>query len=438
MQPIALFWHRRDLRAHDNAGLFHALRSGLPVLPLFIFDRDILDGLPTDDRRVAYIHRQILRLHAVYRQAGSALLVRHGAPEQVWAELLDRLPVAQVHACRDYEPQAKARDAQVSRLLAERGARFFDHKDHVILDGAAVRTDAGAVYKVFTPYKNRWRAVLNDADLAPRPSEDLLGALEPVESPEDPPSLAQLGFREPEGLAIPPEDAPDALLERYAAQRDLLALDATSRLGVHLRFGAVSVRALARRARALSDVFLDELIWREFYSQILDQFPHVADSAFKPEYDRIPWREGAEAEEHFERWREGRTGYPIVDAGMRQLRETGFMHNRARMITASFLSKHLLIDWRRGERWFALQLLDFDLASNVGGWQWAAGTGVDAAPYFRVFSPSEQTRKFDPDLRYVRRWAPDFETLDYPAPIVEHKAARERALATYKKALAGE
>ena len=307
----------------------------------------------------------------------------------------------------------------------------------LVMAGDVVRTDAGAVYKVFTPYKNRWRAVLRDADLAPRPSEDLLAALLPVESPEDPPSLAQLGFHKPAGLDLPPDDPPDSLIERYAAQRDLLALDATSRLGVHLRFGTVSVRAVARRARVLSDVFLDELIWREFYSQILDQFPHVANRAFKPEYDRIPWRTGDEAEEHFERWRVGRTGYPIVDAGMRQLLETGFMHNRARMITASFLSKHLLIDWRKGERWFALQLLDFDLASNVGGWQWAAGTGVDAAPYFRVFNPWEQTRKFDPELRYVRRWAPDFEALDYPAPMVDHKAARERALATYKKALAG-
>ncbi len=437
MQELAFFWHRRDLRLYDNTGLAAALASGRPVLPVFIFDRNILDPLPADDRRVSFLHREVERLAREYAAAGGQLIVRYGTPEQVWSDLLDEWPAARaLYTNRDYEPYAKARDQALAARLAERGLAFHDFADHVLLESAAVRTDAGAVYKVFTPYKNRWLSVIQPRNLAERPSQERLAALHRPEGPPPAvPSLEAMGFREASDLEVPPTHVPDDLIARYTEGREQPAAEGTSRLGVHLRFGTISIRELARRAQALNATFLSELIWRDFYSQILDQYPQIVDRAFKPEYDRIGWRNDAAAQADFAAWCEGRTGYPLVDAGMRQLRQTGFMHNRVRMVVASFLTKHLLIDWRWGERWFAQWLLDFDLASNIGGWQWAAGTGVDAAPYFRVFNPSEQARKFDPDCRYIRRWVPEFEDLSYPRPLVEHRWARERALATYKAAL---
>ncbi len=438
---VAIFWFRRDLRLEDNAGLFHALKGGHPVLPLFIFDREILDNLPdASDARVQFIHQTLEQLQQQLEALGSSLLVLHGTPETAWKQVLETYPVAAVYTNRDYEPYAKTRDASIAHLLGDIPFRTF--KDHVIFETGEVLKDDGKPYTVFTPFSKKWRAKLN-APLADqsKPSDipSYLSAY-PTEqyfqhfyqcSSLPMPSLAALGF-EPSALSIPPNTVPRGIIRNYAAVRDFPAKNGTSRLGIHFRFGTISIREKARNALELSDIFLNELIWRDFYSQILGHFPQVADRAFKPQYDRIPWRNDPDG---FEKWCQGKTGYPLVDAGMRELNATGFMHNRVRMITASFLTKHLLIDWRLGAQYFAQKLLDFDLASNSGGWQWAAGCGTDAAPYFRIFNPTEQLKKFDPAYAYIRQWVPEFGTPMYPKPMVEHSFARQRCLETYKKAL---
>lgn len=438
---VAIFWFRRDLRLEDNAGLFHALKGEHPVLPLFIFDREILDNLPdASDARVQFIHQTLEQLQQQLEALGSSLLVLHGTPETAWKQVLETYPVAAVYTNRDYEPYAKTRDASIAHLLGDIPFRTF--KDHVIFETGEVLKDDGKPYTVFTPYSKKWRAKLN-APLADqsKPSDipSYLSAY-PTEQyfqhfyqcPSLPmPSLAALGF-EPSALSIPPNTVPRGIIRNYAEVRDFPAKNGTSRLGIHFRFGTISIREKARNALELSDIFLNELIWRDFYSQILGHFPQVADRAFKPQYDRIPWRNDPDG---FEKWCQGKTGYPLVDAGMRELNATGFMHNRVRMITASFLTKHLLIDWRLGAQYFAQKLLDFDLASNSGGWQWAAGCGTDAAPYFRIFNPTEQLKKFDPAYAYTRQWVPEFGTPMYPKPMVEHSFARQRCLETYKKAL---
>ncbi len=431
-ESIAICWLRRDLRYQDQAALYHALQGGLPVLPLFIFDRAILDKLEDrDDARVTFIHGEVSDLHAHFGRQGGTLLVRYGHVSDVWKELLDTYNVRAVYTNRDYEPYAKTRDESVNQLLAARDIPFYRYKDQVIFESDEILTGSGGVYKVFTPYSRAWRQVLRpDAHLRPFRSEDHLDKLL-NHDPAPVPSLDAMGFAT-SNLDIPGRQVRSAVLKAYGQQRDLPAADATSRLGVHLRFGTLSIRALVSRALQESDVFLNELIWREFYSAILDQHPHVVDSAFKPQYDQIDWRQ---SEADFQRWCEGRTGYPIVDAGMRQLNQTGYMHNRVRMITASFLTKHLLLDWRWGEAYFARKLLDYELSNNNGGWQWAAGTGTDAQPYFRIFNPYSQTDKFDADRAYIRQWVPEYDTDDYPEPMVPHKEARERALATYKAAL---
>lgn len=436
MQRIVCWWLRRDLRLDDNRALAEALRlareQGARVLPVFIFDRAILDDLPRRDARVAFIHRVITQLSQQLRELGSGLVVRYGEPEAVWAELLAAYPgIIAVSAGRDSEPYALTRDGAVATLLERHGARLHLTWDHVLLAPDVVLTGDGRPYRVFTPYKNAWLRVLTPDALAPAPSAPASEDLLPVEETPAMPSLVDMGF-ETLDHAYPNLRVDDNLIRRYQHDRDYPALKGTSRLGLHLRFGTISLRALARKAQSLSATYLSELVWRDFYQMILHHFPHVATRAFKPEYERIRWRDD---EAGFQRWCAGETGYPIVDAGMRELNATGFMHNRVRMIVASFLTKHLLIDWRQGEAYFAEKLLDFELASNNGGWQWAAGTGVDAAPYFRIFNPSEQTKKFDPELRYIRQWVPEFESLQYSQPIVDHKLARERALATYKAAL---
>ncbi len=442
--PVAVFWFRRDLRLDDNAGLHAALNGPLPVLPLFIFDRDILDKLADKtDARVSFIHHAIAALQTRLAEFGSSMVVRYGRPEEIWPALLEEFSVGAVYTNRDYEPYAGQRDAVVEGLLAAQGIPLHTFKDHVIFEKNEVLKDDGTPYTVFTPYSKKWLA-----KLATRQSTDENGGtvsyffksypnhryfdhfvkigLQPL------PSLAEMGF-EPTQIAFPPTTVARKVIMEYADTRNIPGIAGTSRLGVHFRFGTISIREKARAAQPLSAIYLNELIWRDFYSQILGNFPHVAERPFRLQYEKIPWRD---ASDDFEKWQTGMTGYPIVDAGMRELNATGYMHNRVRMIAASFLTKHLLLDWRLGEAYFAEKLLDFDLASNSGGWQWAAGCGTDAAPYFRIFNPTEQAKKFDPDRTYIKRWVPEIDTLKYPKPVVDHAFARQRCLEVYKKALA--
>lgn len=442
-KPIAVFWFRRDLRLEDNAGLYHALKSGYPVLPLFIFDTKILDDLPAhDDARVEFIRQAVADLAGALEDLGSAMYVAVGTPADVWRQLLQKYRIAAVYTNRDYEPYALERDAAVADLLKEREIPFLDFKDHVIFEHDEVVKDDGTPYTVFTPYSRKWKAKLGSGlnDPSEASAQSFYFRSYPTAAyssrflqtqPLPVPALSDMGFA-PAGIPFPPKTVTQGLIRKYDQTRNFPAIDGTSRLGVHFRFGTISIREKARLASTLNETYLNELIWRDFYSQILAHFPHVVHAPFKPQYDQIPWRE---AREEFERWCSGQTGYPIVDAGMRELNQTGYMHNRVRMITASFLTKHLLIDWRRGEAYFAKKLLDFDLASNNGGWQWAAGCGTDAAPYFRIFNPDSQTKKFDPELRYIRKWVPEVDSAKYPKPIVEHNFARQRCLETYKRAL---
>lgn len=432
--PVNLFWFRRDLRLHDNAGLLRALRSDRPVLPLFIYDRDILDHLEDrNDRRVEFISLALHAMHRALASAGAGLEVRYGKPLQVFRDLTSEYDIGAVFTNHDYEPYAQTRDSQVADLLRGEGIPFQSYKDSVIFEKSEVVKDDGLPYTVFTPYSRKWKSALAQHPLPRHPSEQHLSAMLAA-APKPIPLMEEMGFRAA-GLSFPSVEVSDELISRYGERRDFPAVEGTSRLGVHLRFGTVSIRDVARRALTRSEAFLNELIWRDFYHMILWHFPQVGrGKAFKPAYDRIPWRQD---EEGFARWCEGRTGYPIVDAGMRELSATGYMHNRVRMVTASFLAKHLLVDWRWGEAWFARKLLDFDLAANNGGWQWAAGSGCDAAPYFRVFNPSLQTQKFDPGAEYIRKWVPECMEPSYPRPIVAHEAARARCLDVYAGALKG-
>lgn len=432
MQPaIVLFWFRRDLRLADNAALYRALRHGLPVQPIFIFDRHILDELKDkSDRRVEFIHQQITVIDQQLRKSGATLDVRYGTPEEIWPQLLAAYNVKAVYTNHDYEPYAAKRDATVGALLAQKGIDFFSFKDQVIFEKNEVTKDDGKPYTVFTPYSRRWKATVNGFYLQSYPTEKYFSKLHRSET-RSIPSLQSMGFVS-SGHSFPEKGWQDAIIRRYKEQRDYPAISGTSRLSVHLRFGTISIRQLAREAGSLNETFLNELIWRDFYQMILWHFPQVVGHAFKPEYDRVKWRNNTA---EFDAWCQGRTGYPIVDAGMRELNATGYMHNRVRMIVASFLTKHLLIDWRWGEAYFAEKLLDFDLAANNGGWQWAAGSGCDAAPYFRVFNPYLQTQKFDPQLKYIRKWVPELDELTYPRPIVEHEMARKRCLEAYAVAL---
>jgi len=428
---LAVFWFRRDLRIHDNAGLYAALNSGLPVLPVFIFDKEILGKLEDKkDVRVQFIHTQLELLNKQFKSLGSGLLVFHDSPQEAWNQLLTRYRVKTVFTNRDYEPYARSRDEAVRQKLEQHGAAFHTFKDQVIFEQQEVVKDNGEPYTVFTPFSKKWKLRLQEQGIPRFPSETMLSKLFPFEA-HPIPSLQDLGF-ETAGCDFPEISVPDELMIHYAQKRDVPAIRGTSRQSVHLRFGTVSVRELANRARTLSETYLNELIWREFYMQILWHFPRVVDHAFKPAYDRISWDNN---KEWFARWCAGNTGYPIVDAGMRELNATAFMHNRVRMIVASFLCKNLLIDWRWGEHYFASKLLDFELASNNGGWQWAAGSGVDAAPYFRVFNPILQSQRFDPQGVYIRRWVPEFGTPMYPSPIVDFAASRKRCLDVYKSAL---
>ncbi len=429
----ALFWHRRDLRAFDNAGLHKALRSGMSVQPIFIFDSTILVHLPKNDQRVVFIHYAIRELKEAYQKWGADLLVFHGNPVELIPRIAQELGVNAVFTNRDYESYAVQRDATLYSELKAKDIQFIGAKDHVIFEKSEVVKNDGLPYTVFTPYMRKWKETLTDFHLKSYPIEKYAHQLLQSDSTSLLLSLTDLGFNEQKTVAFPEKITPVKTIHSYHETRDIPSVNGTSKLSVHLRFGTISIRELAKDALASNEKFANELIWRDFYQCILHHFPHTVKQAFRPEYDRIQWEHN---EEHFKAWCEGKTGYPMVDAGMRELNETGHMHNRVRMVVASFLTKHLLLDWRLGERYFAEKLLDFELASNLGGWQWAAGSGCDAAPYFRVFNPTSQQEKFDPKFIYIKKWIPEYGTANYPQPIVDHKWARERVLARYKEGLA--
>jgi deoxyribodipyrimidine photo-lyase len=432
-QEYAVFWFRRDLRLEDNVGLFHALRSGLPVIPLFIFDRLILDQLSDHhDSRVEFIHQALSMMQEQCITIGTSLIVRYGDPLMVWEALCQEYPIRCVYTNHDYEPYAIARDRSVAEFLRTKGVVFHTFKDQVIFEKSDVLSGSQTPYTVFTPYCKKWKEQFDLSMVQPYLTNQHYGEFAQM-APQSIPPLETMGFS-PCGQVFPSKMIQESIVATYHDTRNSLELtQGTTRLSVHLRFGTISIRSAMRTAIALNQTWWNELIWREFYMMILWHFPHTVERAFKPPYDAIIWRNN---HEEFERWCKGTTGYPIVDAGMRELNATGFMHNRARMITASFLTKHLLIDWRWGEKYFAQKLLDFDCSANNGGWQWAAGTGCDAAPYFRVFNPTLQAQKFDPKAVYTRRWVPEYhDVFIYPAPIVEHSYARNRALETYKQAL---
>jgi len=431
MEKVNIFWFRRDLRVDDNHGLFQALNAGLPVVAIFIIDPEILKQFPNpNDARLTFIHRTLTQLNSEFEKHGSSLLVYFSSPAIVFRQLAAKYSIQCVYTNTDYEPTAIERDAQVEKQLELIGIGFKACKDQVVFHHDEVVKTDGSPYTVFTPYSKKWKANLAKESLQVCESEKLLNRLKPL-SKGYIYELTEIGYQ-PQDIEFPRKDFDAILITNYAHTRDYPAENGTSLLGIHLRFGTISIRKLTLFAQQYSEVYLNELIWRNFYMDILWHFPHSANRSFKPAYDFIPWRNN---ESEFDRWCNGQTGYPLVDAGMRQLKWTGYMHNRVRMVVASFLTKHLLIDWRWGEAYFADQLLDYELASNIGGWQWASGSGCDAAPYFRVFNPTFQAKKFDPTSQYIMQWVPEYGTPSYPQPIVDHVFARNRAIEIYRKAL---
>ncbi|MCF2503693.1 DNA photolyase family protein [Dyadobacter sp. CY107] len=431
-EKITLFWFRRDLRLHDNAGLYYALRSENPVVPVFIFDKTILDDLDNkEDKRLTFIHQNILEIQRELQTLGADILVFYGHPTDVWQELSEKYDIAEVFTNTDYEPYATERDTAVAKILRSRKAELKAYKDQVIFEKQEILSGQNTPYTVYTPYSRMWREKCNDFYLSSYPNKKYFKNFLKWGGSTIP-SLQEMGFKSTD-TDFPSSEISAELLENYETSRDFPAMEGTSRIGIHLRFGTVSIRELARFAKKHSNLYLNELIWREFYQQILSNFPHVGKGkAFRAPYDDINWGYDKEA---FQKWCDGKTGYPLVDAGMRQMNAIGFMHNRVRMVVASFLAKHLLLNWRLGEAYFAEKLLDYDLAANNGGWQWAVGSGTDAAPYFRIFNPEAQAKKFDPKGEYIKKWVPEFGTDAYPEPMVDHKMARERCLREYKKAL---
>ena len=467
----SLVWFRRDLRAFDHAALHHALRSSQQVYCVFVYDTGILDGLPRDDRRLRFIHASLASLDAELRRLGGYLIVRHGSARDEILALAKALEVDTVHACSDYEPLAIARDAEVAEQLAAQGRVFRSYKDQVIFEKGEVLTLSGQPFSVFTPYKNAWlkRLAARPDTLAAYPVDACAHAFAAPSSRSALPALEDIGFDSGEPPLPAGMEGAEGLFEAFVADiadygraRDFPAEDGTSRLSTHLRFGTTSIRHLVRTAQQLmqsgaggngASVWLSELVWRDFYAMVLAQNPHVVERSFKPAFDAVQWDDDVDADALFATWCEGRTGYPLVDAAMVQLNTTGFMHNRLRMVTASFLTKDLGVDWRRGERYFALKLNDYDMASNNGGWQWAASTGCDAQPWFRIFNPVTQSTRFDARGEFIRRYLPQLGRLDgkqihapwlvkaealaergvvlgrdYPAPVVDHDMARKRTL----------
>jgi deoxyribodipyrimidine photo-lyase len=431
-QPVSIFWFRRDLRLDDNVGLYNALESDNPVLPIFIFDSEILHKLPEDDARVTFIYDTLQKMRStLLEKHKSGIAMFHGKPIDIYKQLIADYEIKEVFTNHDYEPYAKERDGEIEKFLKNQDIPFNTFKDQVIFEKSEVVKSDGTPYRVYTPYMKVWKAQFRDqAFKTYNTNTHLENVIENKRLPNL--SLEEIGFKRSTQHIAHYEVTP-ALIQDYEATRNFPAKDSTSRLGPHLRFGTVSVRKMVKKAIAeKNEIFWQELIWREFFMQILWHFPHTAKDAFKSKYDRIEWRNN---EDEFKLWCKGQTGYPLVDAGMRQLNETGFMHNRVRMLVGSFLCKHLLIDWRWGEAYFAEKLHDYDMSSNIGNWQWVAGSVVDAAPYFRIFNPTSQIQKFDKELKYIQKWVPEFQELTYAKPMVDHKEARERCLKTYKEAV---
>jgi deoxyribodipyrimidine photo-lyase len=430
-EKVNIFWFRRDLRLNDNCGLFHALSSDKKVLPIFIFDDTILSKLPENDARVNFIHQELENINKLLKLAGSSLAVFKGTPIDVYKNILEKFSIEAVYTNHDYEPYAIKRDSQIKDFLSTKEIQFKSYKDQVIFERNEIVKKDGTPYKVYTPYSKKWLEAFEYKGLQFYPSEDLKANF--IANNNLPfLSLNSIGFKA-SNIKVASYKVSSTTINQYEQTRNFPAKNSTSKLGTHLRFGTVSIRKIVEKASKSSNItFLKELIWREFFMQILWHYPHTTKDSFKPKYDRIIWRNN---EDEFKDWCAGKTGYPLVDAGMRELNKTGFMHNRVRMLVGSFLCKHLLIDWRWGEAYFAEKLHDYEQASNIGNWQWVAGSGVDAAPYFRIFNPTTQITKFDKDLKYIQKWVPDFNELSYPKPIVEHKFARERCLKTYKEAV---
>ena len=428
----ALFWHRRDLRIDDNKGLFEALKQNEIVHPIFIFDKSILDKLPNNDQRILFIYQEIKSLKKSYQNLGSDLWVYYGEPSEIIPKIAEELNCSSVYFNNDYEPYALQRDQEIQVSLNNIKIEFIGNKDHVIFEKNEVLKDDGKPYTIFTPYSRKWKANLKEEDLREYSIEKYSGNLVQKQQEEALITLEEMGFESKVLHDFPDRIAKNEILKNYHLSRNFPAVKGTSKLSLHLRFGTISIRKLALIAREQNETYLNELIWRDFYQMIIFHFPKSAENSFKAQYDKIIWEKN---EVHFDSWCTGKTGYPIVDAGMRELNATGFMHNRVRMVVASFLTKHLLLDWRLGAAYFAEKLLDFELASNTGGWQWAAGCGCDAAPYFRVFNPQAQQEKFDKSFEYIKKWVPEYGTSSYPEPIIEHKFARERILQRFKSAL---
>ena len=427
---MTVFWFRRDLRLEDNIGLFHALNSSDNILPVFIFDDSILSQLPKDDHRVTFIHDLLTKIQTQLQEKGKSLAIFHGKPVEVFQKIITENKITTVYINHDYEPYARKRDKELYEVFKQHDIEFKTSKDQVIFEKSEVTKDDGLPYVVFTPYSRKWKENFSKIKLQHYPSEDFLDKIVAHSYPFL--SLTDIGF-ELSKIQIPNFNITSNLIDKYEETRNFPSVPGTSMLGTYLRFGSVSIRKIVSEAsKSQNETFFKELIWREFFMQILWHFPHTINKSFREKYDAIVWENN---EDLFQKWCQGKTGYPFVDAGMRELNTTGFMHNRVRMITASFLCKHLLIDWRWGETYFAQKLFDYEQSSNVGNWQWAAGSGVDAAPYFRIFNPTEQIKKFDKDLKYVKKWIPELETKYYPEPIVEHKMARERCLKVYKEAV---
>ncbi len=429
-QEVSVCWFRRDLRLNDNTALFHALKSPYPVLPVFVFDPDILDKLPDKaDRRVSFIHQTLCGLNKSFQKHGSSFYVLYSEVVEALNKITEEFEVKAVFCNHDYEPYAISRDQKVGQMLESKGISFHTFKDQVIFERSEILKTDGSPYTVFTPYSKKWRQKYEENKPEILSSEANLAGLVKI-SKSELPSMKEIGFTDIDP-GFPALDLSEETISNYHKTRNTPAIRGTSQISPYLRFGIISIRQLLSLASKWNETWLNELIWREFFMMILYHFPYVAQESFKRKYDKIPWRNN---EEEFELWCKGETGYPIVDAGMRQLNETGWMHNRVRMIVASFLVKHLLIDWHWGEAYFAQKLLDYELSSNNGNWQWAAGSGCDSAPYFRIFNPTTQTQKFDPKLIYIKAWIKDFNKYHLP-PIVDHEFARKRALHVYKTAL---
>ena len=429
MKTISIFWFRRDLRLDDNKGLYHALKENNNVVPIFIYDTNILDKLKENDHRIQFIKDKIVEINNDLSKIGKSIIQFHGDPKKVFENLIEKYQVQSIYFNRDYTPYSKKRDDEIIKLSNKHNISCNNYKDHVLFEKSDITKDDGSPYKVYTPYSRKWLAKLDSNGIKNYSSEELIKNLTTIESNFN---FSSVGFKKP-SITLSKINLSKKVIDEYEMTRNFPSIDGTSKIGVHLRFGTISIRKIVIKAKLSSNItFLKELIWREFFQQILYHFPHTVSKSFKPQYDRIEWLNN---EDDFLKWCDGKTGYAFVDAGMRELKKTGFMHNRVRMLVGSFLCKHLLIDWRWGEAYFREKLFDYETASNIGNWQWVAGCGVDAAPYFRIFNPHEQIKKFDKDLKYVKKWVPEFNTQSYIGTIVDHKFARQRCLEVYKKAL---